>query len=239
MGSLTLNDTNRVEALLDPRGILHRLEGELGRVLGVARSLFRPIQFPSDWMALLVENRPDLMWSSLFREPPPSPGQVFVVPDISELPSRTGAGIEGSLLLNGLGGSDPQWHGVVEWHSLIPGDFPPPRQSLAVLLSRVLENRLTASLRLQAMVFREPVFQHPASRIRSTGRSCWLAERRRPSASASSTSMTSRASTKGSGTRGETRSFARWPSASAALFEARTPWLATAGTSSRLSLLSP
>jgi diguanylate cyclase (GGDEF)-like protein len=155
MGSLTINDTNRVEALLDPRGILHRLEGELGRALGVARSLFRPVQFPADWMALLLENRPDLMWSLLFREPPPSPGQVFVVPDISQLASRGSTGTEGSLLLVGLGGSDPQWHGVMEWHSLIPADFPPPRQSLAVLLSRVLENRLTASLRLQAMVFRD------------------------------------------------------------------------------------
>jgi diguanylate cyclase (GGDEF)-like protein len=153
--NLTFPDSNHVEALLDPRGILRRLEGELGRILGVARSLFHPLQFPPEWMVLLGEERPDLVWSSLFEEPPPSPGGVVMVPDISRVATRESSEKEGSLLLMGLGSTDPAWQGVVEWFSTNPDDFPLPRQSLAVLLGRVLQTRLTSSLRLQAIVFRD------------------------------------------------------------------------------------
>jgi len=148
-----------IGALLDPREMLAQFERGIPKVLALASGVFHPRELPLDWAPVLVEERPPGIWEDHFDVPGPDAGEIYVAKDLSGIPSRSGRSREGSLLVMGIAERDPDWSASVELHSPRPGAFGPERQGIALFLIQLLERRLTASFRLQAMVFRDVLTQ--------------------------------------------------------------------------------
>jgi diguanylate cyclase (GGDEF)-like protein len=92
----------------------------------------------------------------LIEEAARTPGEMLYVPDLPRFTGREGPGeAGGSLLILGLGTRNGVWHGAVEWREAQPQGFPPASRERAFQLGRIMQYRLTASFRLQALVFRD------------------------------------------------------------------------------------
>ncbi|MBU1698972.1 MAG: GGDEF domain-containing protein [Candidatus Eisenbacteria bacterium] len=145
-----------ISIFLDPRELITRLESDLKELLGATRCLFHPIQVPEEWTGILREQKPHPVIQELAEEASRRPGEMLYVPDLLRLTAGEEADrAEGSLLILGLGSRERSWLGAVEWHAPQPGGFPPEVRARAFRYGRVMQYRLTASFRLQALVFRD------------------------------------------------------------------------------------
>ncbi|MBD3333884.1 MAG: diguanylate cyclase, partial [Candidatus Eisenbacteria bacterium] len=152
-GAPTTLDLSR---LLDPRELAGFLERELGQRLGVQRCVFHPVRVPAEWTGILREERPAPILPDIVEEAAHDAGDMLYAPDLTRIPPAEGEERrEGSLLVLGVGSREAAWRGALEWHAPDPYAFSPARRTAAADLGRFFQGRLTASFRLQALVFRD------------------------------------------------------------------------------------